>query len=702
MPLALAGAALALTVVGPLTTTATAAPARPGSVAPVTQAFRDFLAHETTARLDSGTTTGRVAGFVPPPLQPLAPHDLTSVVFSPPSSYESELGPSPAAKSTLGDAPPGGASPATYDLRALNKLTAIRNQGKFATCWTFATMASLESALLPGETDDFSERNLANLSGFALGPNGGGNAYISTAYLTRWAGPVSEADDPYPTGSWLSSPAGLTVRKHVQDVLFLPERSGPLDNANMKWAVMSYGAVYAAMDWTDSAFRSSTASYYCTGNSANHGVDCVGWNDSYPARNFATKPPGNGAWLVRNSWGSGWGQGGYFWISYYDNVFPTESAVFCGVQTTDNYSRVYQYDPLGWVREFGFGDSTAWFADRFTAATSGSLVAVGFYTSAPDSTYEVHATSGLSGVATSPVLASGSEHVPGYHTIALSSPASLTAGATFVVAVKLTTPNCSYPVAIEAPYQGYANATASAGESYVGTDGTTWQDLTTLVANGTVCLDAYADDSSAPAPSPSPSPSPVTDVPSILSLTCNCFTDDARGTLRVNVQWQASADAGEYSYQLDHSPTAVPDTVPDTFATGTTFSGLSDGFWYFHVRAGNAAGWGNAANTEFTIDQNGPRTSALSPCTARRGHVAALRFRASDAGSATVSVVIRFFHSGRVVESLLLGIRPAANVVQSVTWRCRLPRGSYVWRVYGTDQAGNAQSVLGQRALRVY
>ena len=75
----------------------------------------------------------------------------------------------------------------------------------------------------------------------------------------------------------------------------------------------------------------------------------MGWDDSYPASNFATTPPGNGALLVRNSWGTSWGQGGYFWLSYYDSVCPTESVAFYGVEPTTNYTRIYQYDPLGWT-----------------------------------------------------------------------------------------------------------------------------------------------------------------------------------------------------------------------------------------------------------------------------------------------------------------------------------------------------------------
>jgi C1A family cysteine protease len=81
--------------------------------------------------------------------------------------------------------------PSIYDLRP-NKVTSVKNQNPAGTCWAFATYGSLESYLMPNENWDFSENNLKNTHGFDKDPNyGGGNQFMSTAYLARWSCPVA-------------------------------------------------------------------------------------------------------------------------------------------------------------------------------------------------------------------------------------------------------------------------------------------------------------------------------------------------------------------------------------------------------------------------------------------------------------------------------------------------------------------------------
>jgi C1A family cysteine protease len=397
------------------------------------------------------------------------------------------------------------AAPASYDLRSSSRVSSVKDQGALGTCWAFAACGSLESALLPGESADFAEDNMVLTSGFDNGGdayNWGGNIGMAAAYLTRWGGPVNEAEDKYGDGY---TPARLSARKHVQEVTLIPARGGPGDNTAIKDAVVQYGGAYVSMGWYGSSsgsdyYKAATSSYYYGGSeSTNHGVLIVGWDDTYAASNFATTPPGSGAFLVKNSWGLSWGAGGYFWASYYDSNFGRvrEMAVFNGSEAPTNYTGIYQYDPLGDCNSYGFsGSSTAWFANVFTAQANASLSAVGFWTLAPGSSYQVYLGPSLAAKA---LASSGTLATMGFHTVSLPTPSAITGGQPFIVAVKITSPGSKSPVAIEAPYSSYSSkATASAGQSYVSADGATWSDLTGKVANANVCLKAYVSGSSTP------------------------------------------------------------------------------------------------------------------------------------------------------------------------------------------------------------
>ena len=392
-------------------------------------------------------------------------------------------------------------APVSYDLRNLSKVTSVKNQGSAGSCWVFASYGSLESYFMPGENRDFSENNMKNLlsssysEGFDRSASGGGNHLMSTAYLARWSGPVAESADAYSDVS-TSSPTGLPLQKHVQDVLFIPNRQGSLDNDGIKQAIQNYGALYTTMYYDNKYYSSAKNSYYFTGtSSSNHAVDIVGWNDSYNKSNFLSTPPGNGAFIVRNSWGSTWGENGYFYISYYDSNIGKSNSVFTA-ESSSNYKYVYQYDPLGWVSSTGYSSTTCWCANVFTAKSNENLKAVSFYTTDSNSNYNIYIYTNLSSspiTQTGPVLTqSGISPTAGYHTILLNSDVALKAGQKFSVVLKLITPNSNYPVALEYPYSGYSSkAKANASESFISSDGVSWTDLTTYYKNTNVCIKAF-------------------------------------------------------------------------------------------------------------------------------------------------------------------------------------------------------------------
>ncbi len=386
-------------------------------------------------------------------------------------------------------------APATYDLRTMGRVSPVKNQGSCGSCWAFASYGSMESEALPGQLFDFSENNLKNTHGFDYAACSGGNAQMATAYLTRWAGAVAEADDPYVSTS-TTSPTELPVQEHAQEILNIPGRSGPLDNDNIKAALQTTGGLYTTMYWSNSYYNSVTRAYYYNGTSgSNHAVTIIGWDDTYSRTNFNTAPPGDGAFIIKNSWGTSWGNSGYFYMSYYDSKVGTSLTAFTG-ESAVNYNHIYQYDPFGWISSMGYGTDTAWAANIFTATSGESLSAVGLSTNQVNTAYQIfvytNPTQGPLNSAGPVSTVQGTIGIPGYHTIALPAPVPLSAGQSFSVVVRFQTPNYRYPVTIERPFSGYTSqATASAGQSYTSSTGTSWTDLTTSVANANVCLKAY-------------------------------------------------------------------------------------------------------------------------------------------------------------------------------------------------------------------
>ena len=386
-------------------------------------------------------------------------------------------------------------APATYDLRTTGRVSPVKNQGSCGSCWAFASYGSLESEVLPGQLFDFSENNLKNTHGFDPAPCSGGNARMTTAYLTRWSGAVAEADDPYVSSS-TTSPTGLPVQEHAQEILMIPGRSGSLDNDNIKAALQTTGALYTTMYYSDTYYNAASKAYYYSGmTGSNHAVTIVGWDDTYSRNNFNPAAPGDGAFIIKNSWGNLWGDKGYFYVSYYDSTIGGILTAFTGEPKT-NFDHIYQYDPLGWISSMGYYSDTGWAANIFTTSSQEAVSAVGLSTNQVNTVYQIfiykNPDQGPLSTAGPVATVQGTIGIPGYHTVTLPSPVTVSAGQKFSVVVKFQTPNLQYPITIEKPSSGYSSqATASAGQSYTSSTGTTWTDLTTIIPNANVCLKAY-------------------------------------------------------------------------------------------------------------------------------------------------------------------------------------------------------------------
>jgi len=391
---------------------------------------------------------------------------------------------------------------ATYDLRDYGKVTAVRNQTTCGVCWTFAAFASMESYLLTGETVDYSEENMRTCHGFdwkypVEKSCNGGNRSKAAAYLLRWDGPVTEVADPYTADPDETCETGLTLQKKIDGVIFLPDRGSSTDNDSLKYAITTWGAVHMSMYWDAAYYNFGNFAYHYTGIAdTNHAVAIVGWDDNFSAANFNTAPASNGAFLIRNSWGTSWHDNGYFWISYYDTVAMVNNAVFPASTDADN---LYQHDPFWVIGASGYSSTTAWGGNVFTANGDEEVQAVGFYVSVPGASYVVRVYTGVVDTPSSGSLAgtkSGSLTYSGQYSIDVSDlDIVVSSGTKFSAVVQFTTPGYNYPIPTEYPVADYSSsAEASAGESYFSGNGSSWTDATASNADRNVCIKAYTDD----------------------------------------------------------------------------------------------------------------------------------------------------------------------------------------------------------------
>jgi C1A family cysteine protease len=606
---------------------------------PLNPAFVQYQQNKSAGKVATQTVNGLGLGWVPPPY---------------------ELSKAPTATS-LAQAQ---AYPATYDLRTLNKVSPVENQGDCGSCWTFATFGSLESYLLPGLTTTYSENNLKNFADFDYTCCAGGDSAMSTAYLARWGttmtdatgatihgGPVTSASDPYSDSSCTSSATTSQIAMHVQNVYYLPLKQSALDNNAIKSALMTYGGVYTAFQWessssstTTSYWNQATAAYYdYNAPGANHAVTIVGWDDNFSAKNFSTTPPGNGAWICKNSWGTSFGQSGYFYVSYYDlNMGYQENTVFTAEPTT-NYTTNYQYDPFGMEGGVGSGNSsTAYGANVFTANSTGTLNAVSFWAPVEDTQYTAQVyvnpsnpsipTSGTLMSTVSGTASNAGFSYAGYYTESLSTTVPLTKGEKFAVVVKFTTPGDNDPVPVQYKEAGYDDNAPNAipGQSFYSLDGTSWNDLATAYGAGNAYVaNIHAFASSSPSPS--------------LALT-------------------ASASPTTVSMKQNF-------TINGTLSTGTTSIA---GAAVTLQRSTNNAAWTNA--TTNVTDVNGNYQFSYNESAAGTYY-----YRAAYSGNATYGSVTSNTVSVNVIKTATALTLTASNttpaVNQSVTFTATLRSG---------------------------
>lgn len=196
-----------------------------------------------------------------------------------------------------------------FDWRAQSKVTPVRTQ-ICGTCWDFAAMGAYEGsyAIRNNKLVDTSEQYILNC---ANAGNCGGGWWMPVFDYLMPHGDASAADDPITGNDQLSCPPNKKTPYQASAWGFVANDQWAIPSVtSVKQALCEHGPLVTAVfvDLAFQAYSNGTFDEHTQQfNGVNHGIVIIGWDDS---RN---------AWLIKNSWGSGWGESGFMWIAYDTN-----------------------------------------------------------------------------------------------------------------------------------------------------------------------------------------------------------------------------------------------------------------------------------------------------------------------------------------------------------------------------------------------
>lgn len=389
--------------------------------------------------------------------------------------------------------------PTSYDLRDRGRVSVIRNQGSYGTCWAFAATGAMESALLPEQKAVFSVDHMSMSNSFDVTQYDGGEYTMGMAYLAAWQGPVYEEDDPYGDNR---TDGRLKPVAHVQQMRIIDGK----DFDGIKTAVFKYGGVQTSLYSTLSSssgssnyYNSRTCSYcYMGTEKPNHDVIIIGWDDNYPKENFSVELEGDGAFICQNSWGESFGEDGVFYVSYYDTNIGTHNVVYTSIEPVDNYDHIYQSDLCGWIGKMGYDKEDIFGANAFVAQGNETVTAASFYATGADTEYHFFVVKDFKDISSFQNMqetASGVVDRAGYYTIDFDMPVEVKAGEKYAVVLYVKTPGATHPLAIE--YDSgddyLDNLDLDDGEGYISYNGSKFINVKDK-QDCNLCIKAFTDD----------------------------------------------------------------------------------------------------------------------------------------------------------------------------------------------------------------
>lgn len=390
--------------------------------------------------------------------------------------------------------------PTKFDLRDYGLVTPVRRQGRYGTCWAFAAVAALESnALVKGlGTYDLSERYVAwcakhvietndnNINGEGVTTNreewcSNGSPDAVAYTIMNGYGLGFESDYPY-----------ADIMKDIADdelgkEILRCKSVTTVDRTDLlaiKQAIVNYGASTASIPWTNDSkvFNSRKKSVYMSKefNDKNkvrqgHVIAIIGWDDNYSKANFGTTPPGDGAWICKDSGGCN-----YLYISYYTYLRPEyDSLVYSfEVAPLQLHDSSYKYDGgVGLTEVKSTNDIAISFKANKDETLTGVAVKLEGKTQATIRVYEnAESTANLN---ESNCIYTQTVNITenGYQTLQFSKGVNISANENTLVVVHFSNPVTYYIDSSWNRDDMTNHASANPNETFIKKDNGNWEDL---------------------------------------------------------------------------------------------------------------------------------------------------------------------------------------------------------------------------------